>query len=712
MLSVFDRCGEFPAGGAGSVSRREWLRIGGLSTLGLSLPALLQANSPAATVTPHASTFGRAKNVIYLFLAGGPSQYETFDPKPEAPAEIRGVFQPIATNVPGIQICELLPRIAAIADKLAIVRSFATDDNNHESGGYTVHTGHKYTGPNMRDVSPTDWPTLGSIVKMLRPSSAVPFSTVMLPEPIVANPNVFLPGQNGGFLGRRWDPELFKCDPAAPDFKIEGFALPEEMTAGRLAARKSLLEQVNQFAPLVEQHAAVQGYDRLTREALGVLLSGTARGAFALESEPPEVRARYGRGKWGQSVLLARRLIEAGVRMVFVNWPREPGDLSSSNPLWDTHAQNNPRMKDVLCPQFDLGYSALIEDLDQRGLLDETLVVAIGEMGRTPRFNGAGGRDHWGQVFSFVLAGAGIRSAQVHGASDKSGAYPASGRVAPEDLTATILHLLGIGHEALFPDRTGRPFRATDGEPIQAILGTGPATDERTTSGGTIAPVTAVTDELIVNREFENPATLSGIEEPVRGWQGFPLWNAAAADEFCVLQGHVPGPRSRSGEHHVGIGYGLWTGNGQGKIPQGARVLLVQEIHNPRPGRFTFSIHASGGAYDRPDYYADVWARNFTCRLVLFGYADIGKDPRRLVEFASQEFAPPFAGPYTADYRKYSVSAVLHSQTGGANQLARGIGVGVIVEKTSPGVLDVPSGGPRSQGLIRLDDAHLEFAPV
>ena len=171
-------------------------------------------------------------------------------------------------------------------------------------------------------------------------------------------------------------------------------------------------------------------------------------------------------------MLLARRLIEAGVRMVFVNWPREPNDLSSSNPLWDTHANNNSRMKDVLCPQFDLGFSALIEDLDQRGLMDETLVVAIGEMGRTPKFNGAGGRDHWGQVFSFVMAGAGIRTAQAYGASDKQGAYPASGRVQPDDLSATLLHLLGIGHEAFFPDRFGRPHRVTEGEPIHALLGT------------------------------------------------------------------------------------------------------------------------------------------------------------------------------------------------------------------------------------------------
>jgi hypothetical protein len=214
----------------------------------------------------------------------------------------------------------------------------------------------------------------------------------------------------------------------------------------------------------------VQGHDRLTQEALGLLTSGAARNAFSLDQESPALRDRYGRGKWAQSVLLSRRLIEAGVRMVFVNWPREPGDFSANNPLWDTHAANDKRMKEVLCPQLDQGFTALIEDLEDRGLIDETLVVAVGEMGRTPRFNAAGGRDHWGGVFPFLIAGAGISPGQVYGSSDRNGAYALTNRVQPPDLTATILHLLGIGHEAFFPDRFGRPLRATEGEPIQALL--------------------------------------------------------------------------------------------------------------------------------------------------------------------------------------------------------------------------------------------------
>lgn len=447
------------------------MQIGGISSLGLTLPMLLQARASSA---PNQSvldgSFGRAKNFIYLFLSGGPSQYETFDPKPGAPAAIRGVYKPISTAVPGVQFCELLPRISQMADKFAVVRSMATDDPNHESAGYWVHTGHKYVGPDMRALAPTDWPTLGSIVKMLKPSHKVPFSTVMLPEPIIANPMVFLPGQNAGFLGRRWDPEIFRCDPAAKNFKIDGFVLPEDLSAQRLAHRRGLLAEFDRQSQRISETVAVQGHDRLTQEAISLLTSGAARSAFALDQEPAALRDRYGRGKWAQSVLLARRLIEAGVRMVFVNWPREPGDFSANNPLWDTHSSNDKRMKDVLCPQFDQGFTALLEDLDDRGMLDETLVVAVGEMGRTPRFNAAGGRDHWGGVFPFVMAGAGISGGQVYGSSDRNGAYALTNRVQPSDLTATVLHLLGIGHEASFPDRFGRPMRVTEGEPIQALL--------------------------------------------------------------------------------------------------------------------------------------------------------------------------------------------------------------------------------------------------
>ena len=451
------------------ISRRDLLRVGGLSAAGLTLAGLLRTQ--AAPDAALGRTFGRAKNLLFVFLAGGPSQYETFDPKPDAPVEIRGVFKPIATSAPGVRFCELLPRTARLADKLCVVRSMATGDPNHESSGYWVNTGHPYRGPNMRAVHPTDWPTFGSVVKMLKPSASVPFSSVVLPEPIIANPGVFLPGQNGGFLGSRWDPEFFRCDPAAPRFEIEGFSLPPELPPVRLAGRRGLVQQLDQRARWADRNDSIGQQDRSVREALSIVLSSKARGAFRLERESAAVRDRYGRGKWGQSLLLARRLLEAGVRMVFVNWPREPGDMSAGNPLWDTHSKNNDRMKDVLCPQFDTGFPALIEDLHQRGMLDETLVVAVGEMGRTPTFNSSGGRDHWGNVWPFVLAGAGIRTGQVVGASDKRGAEVADGRVTPSDLTATMAHLLGIGHHAMFPDKFDRPHKVTEGEPIRAALG-------------------------------------------------------------------------------------------------------------------------------------------------------------------------------------------------------------------------------------------------
>ncbi|MFO0878174.1 MAG: DUF1501 domain-containing protein [Gemmataceae bacterium] len=453
------------------LSRREALHTGGLGAGALIAGALTcGARANAAALD---RTFGRAKSLLFLFLSGGPSQYETFDPKPDAPAEIRGVFKPIATNVPGVRICELLPRTARIANRLCIVRSMSTGDPNHESGGYWVNTGHPYRGTNMRATHPTDWPTFGSIVKMLKPSKQVPFSAVVLPEPIIANPGIFLPGQNGGFLGQRWDPEYFRCDPTEPGFRIEGFELPPDLPSARLDARRSLAQRIDRAA-WVAQADAVRGQDRTIREAMSIVGSRTAREAFRLDREPEAVRDRYGRTKWGQSLLLARRLIEAGVRMVFVNWPREPGDISAGNPLWDTHSQNNPRMKDVLCPQFDWSFPALIDDLHQRGLLDETLVVAIGEMGRTPTFNGAGGRDHWGNVWPFLLAGAGIRTAQVVGASDRRGAEVHDGKVTPSDLTATLAHLLGIGHHAMFRDKSDRPHRVTDGEPIRPVLAWNP----------------------------------------------------------------------------------------------------------------------------------------------------------------------------------------------------------------------------------------------
>ena len=471
--------------GRKGMGRREWLRIGGLNSLGLSLPALVAAQDEGAVGNSADPTFGRAKNVIYLYLGGGPPQHETFDPKPEAPAAVRGAFGPIRTNIPGIQFSELLPRTAGMADKLAICRAMSTNDNTHSTSGYWVLTGFPYRGVSARTIQPTDWPNLGSVVKVLKPSEGIPFSFAWLPEPIVANPGVLISGQSGGFLGAHADPERFTCDPHAPGFAVKEFQLPSDVSPLRLSRRSSLLVHFDKAASFAEGRE----FDRHRREAFSILTSGKARSAFSIEREPAKLRDRYGRGKWGQSVLLARRLIEAGVRFVHVQWPREPGALRSNRPTWDTHADNNKRVKDVLCPQFDVGFSALLEDLQERGLLEETLVVAVGEFGRTPKFNAQGGRDHWGPVFSCALAGAGISGGQVYGASDTNGAFPRSGRVLPQELCATIFHLLGIGHNATMRDRTNRPVHICNGQPLQKLLGSRPATLKRQIATGEIGPV-------------------------------------------------------------------------------------------------------------------------------------------------------------------------------------------------------------------------------
>jgi hypothetical protein len=704
MFSLYDR----PARLCDGVSRRELLRVGGLSALGLSLPALLQAQAGPGGAGPRSGTFGRAKNVIFLWLQGGPPQHETFDPKPDAPAEIRGEFKPIATNVPGIQICELLPRTAAIVDRLAIVRSLCTHSDLHDASGYWVLTGYKYIGQQSRQISPSDWPYLGSVIRMLKPSERLPsYTSVWLPDVMRLNDNVQPAGQTGGFLGKRWDPQRVICDPSAPDFKVEGLALPPEVPPLRLSARQDLLAQVEKHFDAVERGPALKDYDRQAQEAFGLLTSGRAREAFDIGKEPPNLRERYGRNRWGQCVLLARRLIEAGARLVHVNWPREGGDEAVSNPLWDTHAQNADRLQDVLCPIFDVGFAALIEDLGQRGLLSETLVVAIGEFGRTPKINSQGGRDHWGHVFSFVMAGAGISGGRVHGASDKIGAYPRDAKMEPQELTATIVHLLGVGHHAMFPDATGRPLHVTQGEPIAAILGDRPATTERVPPGGNLALVPAYSREPLLNVGFEDdvPLPAVGSGKRLKGWQVTPLAESAKGLDFGVRL--LSGARAlpRTGQRYVAIGYGLMGPCAAGTIPAGARALLTQEVRNPRAGTYTVSVHVCGGGAAE-DFRTFV--KHFSCRLVLFGYRDLAKDPTKgLREYVSVPFDPVFADK-AAGYRKVTLTRALRSQDGGASEIEMGVGIAVIVERRTPGELAIPAG---ARAFVRVDDAEIGFVP-
>lgn len=445
--------------------RREWLRVGGLGCLGLSLPSVLAAGRSADS-----ASFGRAKSCIVLFLAGGPPQHDTFDPKPDAPAEIRGPLGSIPTSVPGLHFGELLPHTAKIAHQLTIIRSLTTGVNSHAVSGYQMMTGRVHPATTDVPPSPRDWPCLGAIAGALKPSERSPLSSVTLPEPVMNNPGVLWPGQDGGFMGRAWDPSLFKCDPEAPDFRIDELRLPDGVTLDRLSARSGLLSDLDQQLLALETDGVLAGVDTSRRQALELLTSGPARAAFELDREPGALRDRYGRHKFGQSVLLARRLVESGVRLVQVNFPREPGDLSSGNPLWDTHSQNAARLKENLCPPFDLAFSALIDDLGQRGLLDETLVAVFGEFGRSPKINKNGGRDHWGACFSGVLAGAGLGGGQVIGASDRQGGFVANRPVTPAELAATIFHLLGIDPATMFYDRLNRPLPAAEAGPMRELV--------------------------------------------------------------------------------------------------------------------------------------------------------------------------------------------------------------------------------------------------
>ncbi|MGE0761113.1 MAG: DUF1501 domain-containing protein [Pirellulaceae bacterium] len=456
--------------GSGHLNRREVLRVGGTGLLGLTLPQLLQAAAVPGASAPR--SFGRARSCIVLFLLGGPPQQSTWDLKPDAPAEARGEIRPIATSLDGFQVGELMPRLARQADKLAILRAVSTGDNAHSSSGYYMMTGRPHAPQNRENANPgapNDWPNLGAVVQRLTSSPGMLPAAVRLPMHIFNTDGSVWPGQDAGFLGRSCDPWLFRCEPHAPDFRIDEFTLPLDIPLGRLEGRASLLQQLNGQLAALERSDRLAHFTGLARRAYDVLSSAPARAAFRLGDEPAATRERYGQTPFGQSTLLARRLIEAGVRLVQVNWYRGP-DEPSANPCWDSHTDETNRLRNVLVPPWDQAFAALLEDLDERGMLNETLVVCMAEFGRTPRMNARAGRDHWGPVFSVALAGGGIRRGVVHGASDKLAAYPRDGLVRPEDLLATVFHCLGHAPETEYHDPLGRPFIVSRGHVIEPIL--------------------------------------------------------------------------------------------------------------------------------------------------------------------------------------------------------------------------------------------------
>jgi hypothetical protein len=451
--------------------RREWLRVGSLAMGGLTLPSLLRAEAARNTrSTEHGAGFGRAKSVILIQLLGGPGQHETWDPKPDAPAEIRGEFGTIASATPGIEVGELMPRLAAHTDKLAVLRAVVTDDNAHSSSGYYMLTGVPHIPMNQENVTPKApnlHPSIGGVVRSLQPTVAGLPSCVHLPDYIYNDGRITWPGQDGGWLGRAADPWLLVCDPSDKAFRIPDLALPETIAEDRFGRRRQLREELEASLTSMERRRIPEGFDDQTQLAYGLLSAPASRAAFDVASESDALRDRYGRTRFGQSLLLARRLVEAGVRLVQVNWTRLDG--KENNGAWDTHAKHNISMRDWLMPIMDQAVASLLDDLSQRGLLDGTLVAWTGEFGRTPKFNSRGGRDHWGKCFSIALGGAGIRGGQVIGASDAHAAYPVSGVVKPEDLSATLFHALGFDPQQEIHDPLGRPLPISRGRLVAGL---------------------------------------------------------------------------------------------------------------------------------------------------------------------------------------------------------------------------------------------------
>jgi hypothetical protein len=441
-------------------TRRDFLRAGSLG--GLALPWLWQGRALASR--PAGPGFGRAKRCVLLFLTGGPPQHDTFDPKPDAPAEIRGEFKPIATSVPGVRFAELCPRLAQQADKLCVVRSVTHKDGTHTSAGYTMLTGAAHPLPNNPDIklirpSANDHPHFGSLLSLARPARGRTPTFVSLPEVIKDDAVNEFPGQGPGLLGSAFAPFRIDMDDRKAGFRVPDLALPDGMTAARLDSRRGLLDRLDKA-----KHPEIGG---LSARAYDLLHSPAVQRAVELGREADRVREAYGQHLFAQGCLVARRLLEAGVSLVSVYWHYEgPAD----SPVWDTHANNFKHMRTRLMPPADQAVAALVADLADRGLLDETLVVCMGEFGRSPKVNKDAGRDHWPGAQSILLAGAGVPAGTVYGATDRQGAMPASSPVTPADLTATLLHLLGVDPEMEVRDRLGQARRVCEGTPVRGLL--------------------------------------------------------------------------------------------------------------------------------------------------------------------------------------------------------------------------------------------------
>jgi hypothetical protein len=446
------------------LTRREVVQIGFSGLVGIGLPALLSNQALTAE-----STARRGRSVILIFLTGAPSHLDMFDLKPEAPEQVRGMFRPIATRAVGVQICEHLPGLAARADKFAIVRSMTHGLPSHEHATHMVLTGIDTMPPGSTHMaSRHDWPCYASGLNYVRPRRDGFPCGVMLPTYL--NNGYGFSGQNAGFLSARHDPWHVREDPNGPNFRVENLNLPIGLSIRDLDGRRRLLAQVDQQRAGLDQARAVGDFTSQQEQAFCMLTSSEIGRAFAIDREPAAVRDRYGRHLFGQSLLLARRLVEAGVSIVQANM----GTMNN----WDTHNSNFTQLKDRLLPPLDQGVSALLDDLDARGLLDETLIVMVGEFGRTPQLGGnvgtpsyvPDGRDHWAGVFFALFAGAGVRGGQVIGSSDRIAAYPAANPYYPSNLGATIYRVLGVDPRTTIADRLNRPMQLNEGEFIAPLF--------------------------------------------------------------------------------------------------------------------------------------------------------------------------------------------------------------------------------------------------
>jgi len=452
-----------------TLTRREWLRIGTLAGLGLTAPA------PAGQ--RHSPGFGKAKSVLIIFASGGQSQLDTWDPKPDAPEEVRGIFHTIATRTAGVRVCEHLPKLARLSDRYCLLRTISHDDLDHGSACYLALTGRfhprKSSNPPPR---PDDYPTMAAVVRRMRHDVKLPYPAVHLNGPLLV-PEVVSPGQYGGLLGRAYEP-LTLGDVRDSAAELRGLEPRDDLPAVRVDRRRSLLANLEGYRRKLDADADVSAR---RKQAHDLLSAPGTRAAFDLSREPQRLRERYGTHRAGQACLLGRRLVEAGVPYVTVFFntsvrgqDKTPDDTDSYG--WDTHNDVFDALKDHLLPRFDSTFAALLEDLEQRGLLETTLVVCMGEFGRAPlvalekTFAGSSpGRKHWAATYSIVMAGAGVRGGMVLGASDRRGAYPATTAYSPCDVAATVFSALGIDPEGHYRDALDRPFQTSEGRPIRAV---------------------------------------------------------------------------------------------------------------------------------------------------------------------------------------------------------------------------------------------------